>query len=346
MNWIKQNTFLFGLGVTTLVGAIILWFLGSSAASRYEEAKEAYDKALQDASRYEKLDPYPSKENLQGKRAEIEKYAQQVEKLQEAFDPYRPGDLENISVQEFSANVKKANRETREAFGKNVSLPEDYYCGFEAYRGGALPPGNATSVLNYQLEAVKKLIIDLAQYGDIKLINVHRPRLPEEEGKKFEPEKGQVIREMPVELVFEGSESSVRKFFNTVVNDQDHFLVLRSFSIANEKQQPPRKGDARFEGRRRGGGRESGAPAAPATPNFDELFAPDPGGAVPEAVEGEEAEAQPEGAPAAPPAPEPAPAPARSTDDSRILYQVLGEEDLQVFMRIDLLLFLEARELP
>ncbi|MFN5869763.1 MAG: hypothetical protein ACK46A_10625, partial [Akkermansiaceae bacterium] len=64
---------------------------------------------------------------------------------------------------------------------------------------------------------------------------------------------------------------------------------------------------------------------------------------------------QPEGAddasapPVNPGAPTPAPAPLpagaqANTDTSRILYQVLGDEELEVFIRFDLLLFLPKPE--
>lgn len=343
MNWIKQNTFLFGLAVATLVGALILWFLGSSAANRYDAAKEEFDEALQDAAVYERLDPYPTQDNLQSKQAELKKYSDQVRVLQDAFGAYRPGELEIITVQKFSENVKAANRETRKAFGKDAELPEDYFVGFEAYRS-RLDAGNATGILNHQLTVVKKLIMNLAETGEIKLINVNRPKLPEEEGKDFKPEKGQVTRELPLELVFEGPEAAVREFLNSVVNDQEHFLVVRSLRIVNNKQQPPRLADAKFDGRRRGAGGAAAAPAANPVPNFDELFAPDPEPEQEAPAEGgdEEAPAPADGVPA--PAP-PAPAPVLD-DDSRILYQVLGEEDIQVFVRIDLILFLEAQELP
>lgn len=343
MNWIKQNTFTFGLVVTTLVGALLLWVLGSAAAGRYDAAKEEYDSAFSEVSQFEKLDPYPSAEHLASKKLAVEEYSEEAAELQMRFDAYRPESLEKITVQAFADAVKVANEETRAAFGKDIEIPEAYHCGFEAYRT-AMPPGNATGILNYQLGATKQLMLNLAEAGATSLIGLHRPKLPEEEGKRFDADKKQVTRELPLELVFTGTESSVREFLSSLVNDKSHYFVVRSWKIQNEKPLPPRKTDAKFGDRGNRGGAGNLGPINEA-PNFNELFngeaeEPKPaGGANPDAA------AQPEAPEPAKPEPAPASAP-EATDGTRILEQVLGQEEIQVFVRIDLLIFLEAKKLP
>jgi len=322
MNWIKEHTFVFGLSASTLVGAIVLWLFGSGAANRYEAAKEDYESALAEAQGFEKLKLYPTAQNLESKKRALEEYSRQTDELQKAFDAYRPGQLENISVQAFSDAIKRANKETREAFAA-AEVAEDYFCGFEGYKT-SLPPGNATGILNYELQAIEGMMRQLADAGITKLVNVHRPRLAEEDGKKYEPTPTQVARELPVEIVFQGTEASVRKFLSALVNNQQHYLVVRSLRIANEKLLPPRTTDARFE---RVAARRT-APTGDAT-SFDAIFGDV---ATPEGTE-----APQPAAPAAPPT---------EVDTSRILHQVLGQEELQVFVRIDILLFLDPKELP
>lgn len=320
MNWIKEHRFIVVLAAITLAGALVLWVLGSGAAKRYEEAKSEFDFSVGEASRFEKLEPYPTAENLESKKRALEAYQEQVGELKKAFSSYAPESLERITVQAFSDAVKRASEETRAAFGKDVAVPEEYYCGFELYRN-TLPPGNATTLLNYQLKAIRAMMLRLAESGVSQLVNVHRPNLPEEDGKTFEPGPGEVARSLPFEVVFEGRESAVRQFLNTLVNDKEHYYVVRSLCIKNKKLLPPRTTDAKFERPAAGPLR----PAAGAADNvdFNALF----GGAPP-------AEA-----PAEAPAPEVAPPPA-AADSSRILAQVLGQEELQVFVRIDVLLFM------
>ena len=69
-------------------GAIVLWLFGSSAAGRYDKAKEDYQSAYQEAKNFERLDPYPTAEHLQAKKLSVQNYAEQTEALQKAFDAY------------------------------------------------------------------------------------------------------------------------------------------------------------------------------------------------------------------------------------------------------------------
>lgn len=329
MKWIKQNSFLSGLVAITVAGALLLWLLGTKSSGRYEKAKADYEQALADTLRYETLDLYPKPEHLENKKIAIQSYRDEAEELQKAFGRFRPESLENISIQAFSTAVKAANSETRLAFGEDIQIPEEYFCGFEVYRAGS-PPGDATGILNYQLGALKQLMLRLAEVKASGLINIHRPLLPEEKREAFAPEKGQVARKLPLEIVFTGTEDSVRDFLSSVVNDKEYFMVVRSWRIVNKKKIPPRKTDATFDDRAPRNDRVGGA--ADNQPNFGDLFNND------ENVEGDaEFEALPEqpDALALPPG-----------GSGRILSQVLGQEELEVFVRLDLLLFLEAQELP
>ena len=142
--------------------------------------------------------------------------------------------------------------------------------------------------------------------------------------------RGQVARKLPLEIVFTGTEDSVRDFLSSVVNDKEYFMVVRSWRIVNKKKIPPRKTDASFDDRAPRNDRVGGA--VDNQPNFGDLFNND------ENVEGDaEFEALPE---------QPDALTLPLGGSGRILSQVLGQEELEVFVRLDLLLFLEAQELP
>jgi hypothetical protein len=104
------------------------------------------------------------------------------------------------------------------------------------------------------------------------------------------------------------------------------------------KKDPPRSSDAKFD-----------KPAAPVSTPADEVFG---GGFV---LPGEEPKtedkktvpgtAPKKTVPGTTPPLTPAPAPAVA-DSSRILSQVLGNEEVQVFVRLDLMQFLPAKKLP
>ena len=325
MSWIKENTFLAGLVIVTVVLAAVLYVFGSSGASRFEEAQQTYESASSETANFERSKLYPTRENLDGKKAALEEYLEEAKELQMAFDRFRAEEeVMSISPQEFSDNLKQAVEETRDAFGNEVILPEAYYLGFEGYATGNVASGKATGVLNYQLQATEALMLKLAESGVTELINIHRPALPEERGKEFQAESNQVARGLPIEISFQGPESAVRDFISTLGSMDEHYVVIRSLRIRNMKQNPPRTSDVTFE-----------SPDEKAPDGAAGFFsaAPTPGDLFADAIEPADGDAAAE-----PTEPEPAPpfAPEATRDSSRNLAQVLGDEELRVFLRLDL----------
>jgi hypothetical protein len=321
MNWIKDNKFLVMLGAITLVGAILLFILGSKGGSRHEQAKEEFDLAASEASSYERLALYPRPENRDGKIKALDEYKEAASGLQAAFEPYRGKELVNVSPQQFTDRLKEVNDEIVKAFADTgTKLPDEFFSGFERYRT-ELARGGATGILGYQLEQARILMLALAQAGASELKNLHRPGLPEEEGRTHETQPDHVARPMTFEISFIGPEKSVREFLSTISKPDPQYVVIRTLRISNAKKDPPRAADAKFDR------------PAPAQPAAADIF----GGAF--ALPTEEAAEEGEtAAPAAPPAPK--------ADSSRILAQVLGNEELQVFLRLDVMRFLPAKKLP
>jgi hypothetical protein len=325
MTSIKDNKFLVALGGITLLGVILLLFLGFRSGSRYDLAKEEFELAASEASSFENLKLYPRQENRDGKSKALEDYKKATESLQQAFEPYRPKELTNVSPQAFTDQLKKVNDELLTAFNDaGTKVPEDFFSGFERYRT-SLARGETTGMLNYQLEAVRFIMKALAQSGASELKNLYRPQIPEEEGRPWEPQPNQVARPLPLEITFVAPEKAVRQFLSSITKPEPYFTVIRSLRITNTKKDPPRASDAKFE---------KAQPSAPA-----EAAVFDGGFVLPPADGEEAAPAQPAEAAA------PAPAPARA-DSSRILAQVLGMEEVQVFIRLDVMQFLPAKPLP
>lgn len=325
MSWIKDNKFIVALGGGTLVGAIVLYLVGAQGAKRYDEAKEKYDAAASDAASFEKLPLYPKPENRDGKRKALEEYRKSVDSIQTLFAPFRPEELKNITPQEFTNNLLAANTETRKAFeDAGTTVPEPYFVGFEGYKT-SLAPGNTTGILGYQLSAVKNLMLALAKSAPSELKNLHRPNLPEENGQTYTPSATAVARSFPLEITFKGPEKSAREFLSAITRPDNQFAVIRSLRITNEKKDPPRAADAKFD-----------KPAA-ATPAGGDSGAFSGGFVLP----GEEPPAAGTAAPAAAAQPETKPA-----DSGRILAPVLGSEEVQVFVRLDVLQFLPVKKLP
>jgi hypothetical protein len=320
MSWIKDNKFMAALGGGTLLGAVLLLFAGMQGSKRYDEAKEKFDIAAGEAAGFERLPLYPKIANRDGKTKALAEYHQSVEALQTAFEPYRPKEIKSITPQEFTTHLLAANTEVRKAFeDAGVTVPEPFFVGFEGYKT-ALAPAKTTGMLDYQLESVKKLMLALAKAKPTALKNLHRPALPEEENQNYTPPANAATRALPLEITFTGPEKSLREFLSDIAGLKDQFVVVRSLRVSNDKKDPPRAADAQFD--------------KPAAEKAAADGSPFGGGFV---LPGDEAPAA--DAPAAAPAP-------KAPDSSRILAQVLGNEQVQVFLRLDLLQFLPAKKLP
>ncbi|MFT4177202.1 MAG: Amuc_1100 family pilus-like protein [Luteolibacter sp.] len=311
MSWIQENKFVATLGGVTLAGAVLLIGFGAKSCSDYKSAKERFDTASGEVSQFESLPLYPKEENKNGKEKALREYIQQTEELQAAFEKYRSASDEKISPQEFTDRLKAADTELRKAFeDSKTTLPTSFFVGFESYTG-TLARDSATGILDFQLKAVKSILLSLATAAPSELTNISRPKLPEEDGQEFKPAADQVYRALPLEISFRGSEKSVRSFLSALGKNDDKFVVIRSVRIANEKADAPLASDAKFQ-------------------TTEETPAGDVGGGF--VMPGSE---EPEQQPAAPVA-----------DSSPVLIQVLGKEEVNVFLRLDILQFLPAKPLP
>jgi hypothetical protein len=325
MSWIKENKFIVALGGGTLLGVIVLYLVGSSGATRYEEAKSTFDEAAAEASGFERLALYPKPENRDGKRKALDEYRKSIDAFQGAFDKFRPKEMENITPQEFTVRLKAADTELRKAFEEaGTTVPDAFFVGFESYKT-SLARANTTGILDYQLNSIKEVLLGLAKSRPTELKNLHRPSLPDENGQAYTPAPDAVTRSLPLEITFIGPERTAREFLSSIVKPENQFLVIRALRISNTKKDPPRASDAKFD---KPAAAKSTTPAAGfgggfVLPGDDEAPA--------------DAPEEPEVA---------APAAAAPADSSRILAQVLGDEEVQVFVRLDLLQFLPAKKLP
>ena len=180
-----------------------------------------------------------------------------------------------------------------------------------------------------------------------QLTNLFRPQLTEESDAEYKPQDSEVARSLPLEITFVGPEKSLREFLSTINQLENQYVVIRSIRVSNVKKDPPKASDAKFD--------SPSSSANPTRSQFGGAFSQDSDtgslvlpGKDPKttktsrnpatAAAGRTASAA---AGNATPAPVHKPAPS-----GRILAQVLGNEEIQVFLRLDLLQFLPAKKLP
>jgi hypothetical protein len=308
----QEKKFAIILAIITATCSTGLFMWGSKGDTRYEEAKASFDEATNEINRYNKFDVAPTQDNLDKKEQAVISYDKQSKKLIQALRTYGATPVANTDAQAFTDKLVKEVSETKAAF-KDVTLPEGFFLGFEKYANTPAQQ-SATGILSFQLDATSELVRAMAEAKPTAILNVFREPQPEESGKEYKAGQNDIFRALPMELSFRSSEKTLRSFLDAMQSSKQHFYVIRSMRITNVKQTPPVASEARFE-----------------TADADEEK--DAGGAfgafeLPPG-DGEAA------APAADAAP--APEPVKQVAVEEILKEVLGSENINVFMRIDVL---------
>ena len=339
-DWIKNNKFEALLLLVVILVGLGAYVYGSGKGRAYTEAKASFDEHAQSVARLKGKKPFPDQAKAAAFEEQVDAYEEVVNALENKMAAYRPETFEQIPPPRFIENLNTARAEVARALeARRVEYPEDkFYLGFESYTG-TLPKEPATAYLDYQLTALKALFETVAAARPSALLNVHRPKLPVEEGKSMdateEPATGRGGRRtsrkpkgpsapyyrLPVEVTFRSTEPVARQILSDLASHKDHYFVVRSIRIQNEERDnAPEKDEVQFD-----------APPA-AEPAGGEEFeefedfedADDPA-----------APADPE-APAEPAFPEEEDEPVAGT---RVLGQVLGREQIFVLLEIDVLLF-------
>ncbi len=334
----QDNKFPIILGTVTVLvtGGLVYW--GMKTGGEYEEAKSEYDSAAGRIDRLMRGDVQPTQDNLLGKKQAVDAYANSVEELQQAFDSRRRPKLDNIPPSAYTDELLAARKRVLAEFEKaGTEVPQAFFLGHGRF-SDTLPQQKDTGVLKYQLGAFEDLLTRLAKAGPTMLNNLYWGGIPEI------PEGAAVVAH-PLEITFTGSEESLREFLSSLDDTQDYYFVVRSMRVKNERDSAPNATDARFE-RRIETPAPGGNPADPFGPGGF-VFPEDDAGTDPApAGEGETPAPAEGGEEPAEELPAPEPEPAAPADSGEILKQVLGTEKIQVFLRIDVLQFLEPRELP
>lgn len=339
MEWIQENKFVSGLLGLTLAFVGGIFYHGYSEKGEYEENMMQFTELK---SRHQSLitaKPYPDAENLEARVQVIEQYEDAIEVVRGAFLEYLPDDQPAPTPGEFSDAKIKMQRELRSRFDKQgTSIPGKCEFGFERY-AKKQPAEYATSMLSYQLGAIQWLLEKLADTQPKALVNIHRelldaekgppPVLSEKEKRRRKmlgpsPEDLKIFVEMPVELTFQASESSMRDFLHAMANSKKYLYAIRALRIRSEKQNAPGPKDANFESVQAELNLGAGGAPLQADPFGDGFVFP--GDEDAELVEDISSEPQLERS-------------VNSSDnDEHIIKQVLGDENVNVHISFDILL--------
>ncbi|MEX2579593.1 MAG: Amuc_1100 family pilus-like protein [Verrucomicrobiales bacterium] len=230
----------FGVVAVLLLGGT--GFYALSSYGDYSESLSSWDAKVGTIENLERQVPYPNEENTEALEAKVEGYEAAVQELFESLDTFQSPLNETLRNTEFQQLVKTRVEDFRR-YAKSNGLqfdPElDFQLGFDSY-ALTLPPPALVPVLDYELEAINHLLTELTDAGTEMLLSFERDPIPGEAGAPDGHEEA-VVHKYPVRLRFEGSHESFQEFINSIANDEEFFYVVRVLKVKNALQEGPVK---------------------------------------------------------------------------------------------------------
>ena len=233
----------------TTFGIFAALFIGGSAFyaftgySKYSEAMGSWDVKVRTIESLEREVPYPSEGNaeaLAGKKDEFEKSVLELFSSLEAFQ--RPLDAQ-LANTVFQGNVKQRVQSFRE-YAKTEGMellddPQAFQLGFDSYATD-IPKPELVPYLDYELEAIDKLLRQLVDTDAEALLTFERDPIPGEDGGA-ERQESSVVHKYPIRLRIRAKHASFQNFINQMANDKEFFYILRVLKVKNESPEGPIK---------------------------------------------------------------------------------------------------------
>ncbi|MGC1482046.1 MAG: Amuc_1100 family pilus-like protein [Chthoniobacterales bacterium] len=253
MNWVKSNPFLTGLISVTLIITAALGYFLSAAYSDYTTVSEEYDARVGRLQQLQNRAPFPSEKNNQDFAALVGDYGVSYEALLAELTKMQLP-LEEISPQAFQDRLRAVVSEVQAAAeSKNITLPADFYLGFDQYQG-TLPSDNAAGPLARQMAAIKSIVDRLISFRVAEISSIDRTPLPEENkgpapladdkmnrtgpGAAKTNEIPEIAQAFPFEISFVTEQGRLRQSLNSIVTNEQ-FFIIRNISVVNTELDGP-----------------------------------------------------------------------------------------------------------
>jgi len=302
--------------VVTVVLTLGFAALGFMQKKSFDSNTQKYASASSRLQQMKSMAGYPSAETVEELEGSLADYQKVLEETNSALSKVTIVGFTNVAPGQFASKLEKAQKDTEALYkSKGIDLPKDWYLGFEKYMAGPAPK-NATGILQYQLDAIVWLHEELAKHQPDALVNVYRKPLPQEskvvETKSSKSRKSDepAFVSMPIEIVFSGQEANARGFINALVKSEDYLFTIDTLKLKSKNFS---KKDVESE---------TTAVDTSSSSNMmiDDIFSDD----------GDSDTFEPD----------------PSLDNTKIFEQVLGQEQVSVFIDLNLVYLPQAVELP
>lgn len=226
----------FGVIALLLVGGA--GFYAFSAYTKYSDALSSWDDRVRTIESLERKVPYPNEENEEALRENVEAYEASVEQLYTTLATFQKELNAGLTNTQFQEKVRQRVQDFRAlAETEEVSLVEEgdaaFQLGFDSY-ATEIPPQALVPYLDYELEAIDRLLRELVAAGADSLITFERDPIPGEAGGA-ERQESSVVHKYPVRLRFEARHDSFQKFINKIANDKEYFYIVRVLKVRNNQ---------------------------------------------------------------------------------------------------------------
>ena len=251
MDWFKQNPFLGGLAAAAALVLLGGGFLVFSQAGRLDEELAAFEEKKASLDRLNRSKPFPDAENLAAVQKESAEAKGLLAQIAGEFAVQAP----KLTPQGFQDELSKLVKEiTDMSAAKGVTLPEDFYLGFESYE--TQPPSAETAPqLGLQLRAihaVAKVLVESQVKGLGPIVRAPLPgeagapvkteEEPEEKGRKKKPkeEAEPSFAMAPFDVNFTSDQSAFRMAFDRILGISPPVFV-RLVAVTNSAPTGPSK---------------------------------------------------------------------------------------------------------
>lgn len=189
MNWIKENKFLTGFFAAMLVGVGVLGYFLFRAMGGFDEATTRYTALAGEFNRLQNLPVSPSDKNLKALAAQKEEAVKVIAAFQSSLAA-KTFPPEPMSPEQFQDKLKATKNAVVEKAQGAPKLPDKFFLGFDPYE--TRPPDNkeVATLLGHQLKAIEWLFGQLIESHVTEVKSIKREPLPEESGKARGTEKG------------------------------------------------------------------------------------------------------------------------------------------------------------
>lgn len=245
MDWFKQNPLLGGIIVSAALATAAALYYVYSSQSELAVRRDEYASRVAKLRSIQEGRPFPDQAALQLAEQESAQAAGLLGDLEKAVTGLTAPLDSALTPQGFQDKLNSANQSLAEqAEARGVSLPEDFYLGFDPYR--AQPPaGPAAPLLGQQLESINRAASLLVEARVKSITAVSRPPLASERGDSPAGTDGAgdaaarlVLAPFDIEFICE--QSDFRTALGAIVSAEPMILV-RLVSVTNSQPTGPAK---------------------------------------------------------------------------------------------------------